>query len=82
MINANNFSVSPIEKNNKKWMRRIIIAKNNLSLNQVISSKDLLYLRKNTLKKGISASETEKVLGKRVKKPIIRLEPIFWDNLE
>ena len=82
MVNKNFFSISPIEKENKKWMRRIIVAKNDININGEITMNDILYLRKSSKETSISASETEKIIGKRVKKTVKKLQPICWTNLE
>ena len=71
-----------LEKENKKWMRRIIVAKNDININGEITMNDILYLRKSSKETSISASETEKIIGKRVKKTVKKLQPIYWTNLE
>ena len=52
--------ISLEEEENKKWMRRILIAKNNLSINHI---------------------EFYKVIGKVVKKGIMKNTPIKLDSL-
>ena len=82
MLNKNYFSISPIEKENKKWMRRIIVAKNDININGEITMNNILYLRKSSKKTPIPVSETEKIIGKRVKQIVKKLQPIYWTNLE
>ena len=81
MLNKNFFSISPIEKENKKWMRRIIVAKNDINSDKEITLNNILYIRKSSIKTTIPVSETEKIIGKRVIKTIKKLQPIFWKNL-
>jgi len=81
MVKNNNFSVSPIEQKNKEWMRRVIIANKDLTLDKKITTEDILYLRQRKGKEGIPASEVYKILGKKIKKEVSRLEPILWKNI-
>lgn len=72
---------SPEEEENKKWMRRILIAKNNLSVNHKIKENDIMFMRPAKGTKGLSPIEFYRVVGKIVKKEIIRKTPIKLDCL-
>jgi len=73
--------ISPEEEENKKWMRRILIAKNNLSINHTVQENDIMFMRPTIGTKGLSPIEFYKVIGKVVKKGIMKNTPIKLDSL-
>ena len=81
MLNTDTLLKSSTEEENKKWMRRIIVAKNDINSDKEITLNNILYIRKSSIKTTIPVSETEKIIGKRVIKTIKKLQPIFWKNL-
>jgi len=73
--------VSNLESKNKKWMRRIIISKNNLPINHKISEDDILFMRPSRGISGLSPKDFYKVIGKVVKTNISKNTPIKLDRL-
>ena len=73
--------VSNLESKNKKWMRRIIISKNNLPINHKISEDDILFMRPAKGINGLSPKDFYKVIGKVVKTNISKNTPIKLDRL-
>ena len=81
MLNTDTLLKSSTEEENKKWMRRIVFAKDNLKDNKQIKMNDILFIRKPFSKKNISASATKKIIGKKIKKAVKKFQPILWRNL-
>ena len=81
MLNTDTLLKSSTEEENKKWMRRIVVAKDNLKDNKQIKMNDILFIRKPFSKKNISASATKKIIGKKIKKAVKIFQPILWRNL-
>ena len=73
--------ISQEEAENKKWMRRILIAKNNLPINHKVQENDIFFIRPSKGVKGLSPKEFYKIIGKVVKKQIMKNSPIKLDSL-
>jgi N,N'-diacetyllegionaminate synthase len=73
--------ISPEEVENKKWMRRILIAKNNLPIDHKVQENDIMFMRPTIGTKGLKPIEFYKIIGKVVKKEIMKNTPIKFDSL-
>ena len=81
MCGKENIWVSEIENKNKKWMRRIIVAKSDLLKGHYIRESDILFLRPAAGKRGLKPKDFNLIVGKRVKKNINKLCPIKFNSL-
>jgi len=72
---------SPVELENKKWMRRILIARNDLAINHKITENDVMFMRPAAGTKGLKPIDIYKVIGKEVKKEIMKNMPIHLESL-
>jgi len=73
--------VSEIEKKNKTWMRRIIVARNDLSIGHKIKASDIMYIRPASGTVGLRPIEDKLIIGKEINKNIYKFEPIKLRNL-
>lgn len=67
-----------IEKEVKKFTQRSACAKHNIKKNQVLSNKDIIFLR--SIKKGVL--NKDEIIGKFTRKPIVKGELILKKNLK
>ena len=73
--------VSEIEKKNKIWMRRIIVARSDFSIGHKIKASDIMYMRPASGIVGLTPIEDKLVIGKKINKKIYKFEPIKLDSL-
>ena len=76
MVGLENTWVSKNEKINKKWMRRILIARTDLEVGHIITKPDVMYMRPASATSGLSPEKDQLIYGKIVKKKITKLSPI------
>jgi len=81
MLGKKNIWVSKDEKNNKKWMRRILVARTDLSVGHKITQSDIMYMRPASGIIGLSPEKDQLIFGKKVKKKIAKFKPIKVANL-
>ena len=73
--------ISQAELNNKKWMRRIIVAKNTLEVGHKIKEEDIRFIRHLPGTIGIRPIELKSILGKVLSKKISLNMPIKKEDL-
>lgn len=81
MMRYKNTWISKDEKRNKKWMRRILVARTDLEEGHKIVKSDIMYMRPALEISGLSPDKDRLILGKKVKKKIYKLKPIKVSNL-
>ena len=69
------------EKKNRNIMRRYIVAKTNLYKDQIIKIDDLSFKRLNKKKNIIGVENVEKILGKKLKRNLIKEDPIIFSKI-
>ena len=67
-----------IEINSRKYARRSLVLKNDITKNKKIKSLDIICKRPGT---GISPFDIKKVIGKKVKKNLKEDHILKWDDL-
>ena len=72
--------LSIAEEKNKKWMRRIIVAKHNLNEGQKIEESDILFMRLSSGVKGLSPIEYSNILNKVLRKKVNINMPINFED--
>jgi len=81
LIGNDNTWVSEDENKNKKWMRRILVARTDLEAGHKIVKSDVMYMRPGMGTYGLSPIKDELVFGKIIKKKILKYKPIKVSNL-
>ena len=76
MVGLENTWVSENEKINKKWMRRILIARTDLEVGHKITKTDVMYMRPVSGTIGLTPEKDQLIFGKIVKKKITKFSPI------
>ena len=65
------------EKNKSKTMRRFIVAKKDLNPKTILSIDDLAFKRIKNTKSALEAKFTNKILGKKIQKKVLKNEIII-----
>ena len=83
MVGIKNVWISDVEKKNKKWMRRILVARNDLEVGHKMKKSDVMYMRSAEGTNGLSPKNDKLIFGKIVKKKVTKFSPLkvasFYD---
>ncbi len=81
MIGLGNIWLSKEEKENKKWMRRILVARIDLEVGHRITKSDIMYMRPASGTYGLSPEKDILIFGKKVRKKISKFQSIKVSSL-